>query len=144
MSFPIHIDTQSAEPIFEQIAFQVKRSVAAGEAPQGTKLPSVRVLAKELAVNPNTVVRAYDVLEREGLIVRRQGAGCFTTGHGSDLDADRRKDQLERLVRHTATEAYHLGFSAKEIRQALDQSLRDLDFKARGAASPSTSRRKTP
>ena len=130
----IHIDPGSSEPIFEQIAFQVKRSVARGEVPAGTRLPSVRQLARELAVNPNTVVRAYDVLESDGIVVRRKGSGCFTTDRGSDLDATRRQEELERLVRRTATEAFHLGFTAREIRAALAESLRALDFKARKRA----------
>jgi len=128
----IRIDTRSSEPIFEQIAFQVKRAVAGGTVPAGTKLPSVRELARELAVNPNTVVRAYDSLERDGVIYRRKGSGCFTSDRGSDLDERRRLEELERLVRHTATEGYHLGFSAREIRQALAESLADLDFRSRG------------
>ncbi|MBM4321831.1 MAG: GntR family transcriptional regulator, partial [Deltaproteobacteria bacterium] len=64
----IKIDPQSAEPIFEQIVFQVKGSVARGELLQGDRLPSVRELAKELSVNPNTVIRAYEALEKSGAV----------------------------------------------------------------------------
>ena len=66
----IRVDPRSAEPIFEQIVFQVKGAVARGEATAGDKLPSVRSLAREIAVNPNTVVRAYEVLEQ---LVRGDG-----------------------------------------------------------------------
>ena len=79
----IRIDPQSAEPLFEQVVFAVKSAVAKGAAKAGEQLPSVRELARELAINPNTVVRAYEVLERDGVIVRRQGAGCFLTGRGT-------------------------------------------------------------
>ena len=124
----IRIDPQSADPIYEQVAFQVKAAVARGEAPAGTKLPSVRELARELSINPNTVIRAYDALENDGVILRRKGSGCFTTGRGSELADDRRREHLGELMRKTATEAFHLGFSGAEIRDALDEQLDGLQF----------------
>jgi len=128
----IRIDPQSGEPIFEQIAFAVKTAVARGEAPAGQKLPSVRELARELAINPNTVVRAYQQLERDGVVVRRQGAGCFLTGRGTELARAPRRRQLQDLMRRAATEAFHLGFSAADVRQALDQNLERLQFDQNG------------
>ena len=124
----IRIDPGSAEPLFEQVVFAVKSAVARGSAKAGDKLPSVRELARELAINPNTVVRAYEALERDGVIVRRQGAGCFLTGHGSDLATTERKKQLQELLRRAATEAFHLGFQPDDIKKALDQSLDQLQF----------------
>ena len=73
----IRVDPQSSEPIFEQIAFQVKDAVARGALVTGDRLPSVRQLARDLTVNPNTVVRSYELLERDGVIVRRQGIGVL-------------------------------------------------------------------
>lgn len=128
MPLVIRIDPQSAEPLFEQVVFAVKAAVARGLAAAGERLPSVRELARELAINPNTVVRAYEALERDGVIVRRQGAGCFLTGRGSDLAAGERRRQLQDLMRRAATEAFHLGFSATEIEQALAQGLEQLRF----------------
>ena len=129
----IRIDPQSAEPLFEQVVFAVKAAVARGEAKAGEQLPSVRELARELAINPNTVVRAYEVLERDGVIVRRQGAGCFLTGRGSDLAATERRKQLVDLLRRAATEAFHLGFPAADIEKALRQCLDEMQFAADGA-----------
>ncbi|MCA8949143.1 MAG: GntR family transcriptional regulator, partial [Planctomycetes bacterium] len=63
----IRIDPASAEPLFEQIVFAVKQAVARGGAAAGDRLPSVRELARELAINPNTVVRAYEALEHDGV-----------------------------------------------------------------------------
>ena len=94
----------------------------------GDRLPSVRELAKELAINPNTVVRAYEVLERDGVVVRRQGAGCFLTGRGSDLATGERRKQMQDQLRRAATEAFHLGFSAEDIKKALAQCLLELEF----------------
>ena len=124
----IRIDPASPEPLFEQVVFAVKAAVAKGSAVAGEKLPSVRELARELAINPNTVVRAYEVLERDGVIVRRQGAGCFLTGRGSDLASTERKRQLQDLLRRAATKAFHLGFAADEIERALQKCLAELQF----------------
>jgi GntR family transcriptional regulator len=124
----IHIDPQSPEPIFEQIAFAVKGAVARGEAGEGQQLPSVRELARELTINPNTVVRAYDSLERDGVILRRKGAGCFLTGRGSELDPARRRTQLDALMLRAATEAHLLGFGQDQIRASLAQNLQSLHF----------------
>ena len=124
----IRVDPQSAEPLFEQVVFAVKAAVARGTAKAGDQLPSVRELARELAINPNTVVRAYEVLERDGVLVRRQGAGCFLTGGGRDLAAGERRRQLQELLRRTATAAFHLGFTAADVKQALAESLDELQF----------------
>jgi GntR family transcriptional regulator len=132
----IRVDPQSSEPIFEQIAYAVKSAVARGAAAAGERLPSVRELARELAINPNTVVRAYELLEHDGVVVRRQGAGCFLTGRGSELAGAQRRKQLQQLLRRAATEAFHLGFSADEVRKALEQGLDSLQFERSGKERP--------
>jgi GntR family transcriptional regulator len=119
----LRVDVASPEPLFEQIAFGVKDAVARGELGPGAKLPSVRELAQELSINPNTVVRAYEALERDGVVTRRQGAGCFVTGRASSLNGKERRRQLADLALRTVTEGYHLGFSADEIRDAVDGAL---------------------
>ena len=126
----IRIDPSSPEPLFEQVVFAVKQAVARGAAQAGDKLPSVRELARELAINPNTVVRAYDELERDGVIVRRRGAGCFLTGGGAVdqlADAERQR-QLDELLRRATTEAFHLGFRPEDLRAALERSLAEIRF----------------
>jgi len=100
--------------------------VARGELGPGAKLPSVRELAQELSINPNTVVRAYDALERDGVVTRSQGAGCFVNGRASSLNGRERRRQLTDLALRTVTEGYHLGFSADEIRDAVDGALSRL------------------
>jgi GntR family transcriptional regulator len=124
----IRIDPQSAEPLFEQVVFAVKAAAAKGTVRAGDKLPSVRDLARDLAINPNTVVRAYEVLERDGVVVRRQGAGCFVTDRGSDLAASERRKQLVELMRRAATAAFHLGFQADDVQKALAQCLDEVRF----------------
>lgn len=120
----LRIDPRNPAPIFEQVVFQVKTLVARGELREGDKLPSVRELAKELTINPNTVARAYEALEGHGVIVRRQGAGCFVTGNTSALKTEQRKKKLDELVQHLVIEAHHLGFDENEVRDALERRMR--------------------
>lgn len=125
------IDPHSSEPIFEQIAFAVKEAVARGDLAPGAQLPSVRELAQDLSVNPNTVVRAYELLTRDGVVVRRQGAGCFITGRPSTLNGKQRRRQLKDLVGRAVTEAFHLGFAAEDVRTAVEEALADIRFDER-------------
>ena len=124
----IRVDPTSPEPLFEQVVFAVKAAVARGLAKAGDKLPSVRELAKDLAINPNTVVRAYEALERDGVIVRRQGAGCFLTGRQSELGTAERRRQLHDLLQRAATEAFHLGFTPADIEKELAKCLDGMRF----------------
>jgi GntR family transcriptional regulator len=124
MSLPIQIDPLSSDPISDQVVFQVKAAVARGEARVGDQLPSVRELARELSVNPNTVARCYQVLEADGVIVRRQGRGCFVKGAGgAGLSEIERGRRVELLLERAATEAFHLGASQDELRAALERAL---------------------
>lgn len=127
----LRIDPRSPDPVFEQLAFQVKQSVAEGTLAPGDKLPSVRELARELAINPNTVVRALEVLERDGVIVRRQGAGCFVAERGSALAERERRRRLDQLLNRAATEAFHLGYDAADVRAAMERRLDTLEARTR-------------
>lgn len=127
----LRVDPRSSEPLFEQLVFQVKRAVAEGVLGPGARLPSVRELARELAINPNTVVRAIEALERDGVIVRRQGAGCFVSDRPSDLAARERARRLEGLFTRAVTEAFHLGFGPEEIREAVEEQLSALETRKR-------------
>lgn len=127
----LRVDPRSGEPLFEQLVFQVKRGVAEGLLAPGAKLPSVRELAKQLGINPNTVVRAIEALERDGVIVRRQGADCFVSDKPSELAGRERQRRLEGLVTRAVTEAFHLGFDAAAIRAAVEERLETLETRAR-------------
>lgn len=128
----LRIDPRSAEPVFEQLAFQVKQAVAEGTLAEGDRLPSVRELAKELAINPNTVVRALELLERDGVILRRQGAGCFVAERRSDLAERERRRRLDQLMTRAVTEAFHLGYDDDAIRAAVERRIRAQTDGAQG------------
>ena len=83
------IDSHSSVPIYTQIVEHIRRAVAAGVYRPGETIPSLRALALELVVNPNTVQRAYEELEREGLVQARKGLGMFVTENGTASAIDK-------------------------------------------------------
>ena len=101
-------DNGSDRPVYLQIIDQVKRDIAQGRLAHEERLPTVRQLARQLAINPNTIAKAYRQLEQEGIIVTRAGAGAFVANLDSGLSRSvRRKlicDELERIV----VEAFHM------------------------------------
>jgi len=102
------IDNASDRPVYLQIIDQVKRDIALGRLAREERLPTVRQLARQLAINPNTIAKAFRQLEQEGIIVTRAGAGAFVANLDSGLSRGvRRKlicDELERIV----VEAFHM------------------------------------
>jgi GntR family transcriptional regulator len=110
-----HVDTGSPQPIYLQLVQQVRQAVARGELRADEQLPSVRALATELTVNPNTVARAYTELERDGTLVSRPGLGIFVARSRPELSRAARQRRLAELLDHWLTEAVHLGFCADEV-----------------------------
>ena len=103
-----NIDNTSGRAVFQQVIDQVKRDVALGRLIKEEKLPTVRQLAQQLAINPNTIAKAYRQLEQEGIIVTKAGAGAFVANLDSNLSKSVRKklicEELERIV----VDAYHM------------------------------------
>ena len=114
------IDNASGRPVYQQIIDQVKRDIALGRLTRDEKLPTVRQLAAQLAINPNTIAKAYRQLEQEGIIVTKPGAGAFVANLDSNLSKVVRKrivcEQLERI----AVEAFHMQIDAESLSQWLD------------------------
>jgi GntR family transcriptional regulator len=109
------IDTGSREPIYRQLAIQIREGVARGRLEAGEKLPSVRDLSQRLVVNPNTIARAYTELEREGVLHTRQGMGVFVAQPSSELTKPARRKRLAERLDGLLTEAVYLGFSREEV-----------------------------
>jgi GntR family transcriptional regulator len=122
----IHIDPSSGLPIYLQIAQQLKTAVAMGRLQPEDPLPSVRQLAVELAVNPNTVARAYLDLEIEGVIYKRQGAGTFVSGQGVEMSKGERRRVLNELLEKALVEGINLGLSERELREAFERLLENM------------------
>ncbi|MCL6614889.1 MAG: GntR family transcriptional regulator [Firmicutes bacterium] len=110
-----HIDPSSGTPIYLQIVDQVKQAVAGGVLRPGERLPSTRDLAIELAVNPNTVVKAYQVLEREGVIEIPRGRGAFVAAVAKVGSEEERARLLRPSVDRLVAEAYRLGCTEEEV-----------------------------
>lgn len=113
------IDYKSGQPIFEQIYRGVVKLGAAGAFGEGGQLPSVRAVARELGVNPNTIQKAYAMLERDGVIYSMPGKGSFLAKPEAVLEK-RRAGALDQL-RQAVREALDCGVAPEELAQALDQ-----------------------
>lgn len=119
------IDPKSPIPIFRQIADQLRQAVDAGVHKPGEMLPSQRVLAVEIKVNPNTIQRAYEALEREGIVETRRGVGVFV------VQSDRRKlnGAETRLCSQYASairQALKAGVTPDATRVMFEQTLREV------------------
>ena len=119
----ISIDPSNDVPIFRQIVQQIKTAVAMGRLQPEDPLPSVRHLAVELAVNPNTVARAYLDLEYEGVIYKRQGAGTFVSSQGVEMSKGERRRVLNELLEKALVEGVNLGLDERELRETFDRVL---------------------
>ena len=122
----ISIDPSGDAPIFRQIAQQIKTAVAMGRLQPEDPLPSVRQLAVELVVNPNTVARAYLDLEIEGVIYKRQGAGTFVSSQGVEMSKGERRRVLNELLEKALVEGVNLGLSESELRDAFERLLEKI------------------
>ncbi|MCP3918535.1 MAG: GntR family transcriptional regulator [bacterium] len=126
MPLRIHIQPNSGVALYKQVANEVKAAFLRGALGSEERLPSVRELAAELGVNPTTIVKAYDQLENERLIVRRQGQGAFVAGGREPLRPEEEQGLLTKLARQLALEGRRLGWSEAEIKAQLDHELRAL------------------
>lgn len=122
----IRIESSSGVPINRQVADQIRGHTVSGVLRPGDRLPSVRQLAKDLAVNPNTILHVYEKLTAEGLLERRQGDGTFVS---ENLPRGRERAQEELLgheLDRIARRALDLDLSAEQLHELMDQSLARL------------------
>ena len=117
----LNLDYRDARPIYEQVRDGLRRLMVSGIIQEGEQLPTVRAMATSLAINPNTIQRAYELREAEGYVSSVPGKGSFAAPH-HQVDSARR-DGLLRVFDDTATELMFLGLSA----DALSQRLSKLD-----------------
>jgi len=112
---PFRLDMQSGVPVYRQIMDQIHGAIASGALRPGAQLPTVRQLAVDLSVNPNTVVRAYRELEIRGVLSTQQGIGTFISARPVTVDEAGRQRQLTQLVGEFLARAGAAGFSADEV-----------------------------
>jgi GntR family transcriptional regulator len=117
----IRIDSDSAMPIYMQIVHSIKHQVATGRLKPGVQLPTVREMATDLRINPNTVARAYDSLDTDGVITTQQGRGTYVREHPDDAHLTRvRQDELKAMMDNVVTKALSLGYNADEVKEAFN------------------------
>lgn len=123
MTLWMQISSGSETPIYLQLVEQVSRAIARGELRTGDKLPAVRVLAAELVINPNTVARAYTLLEQSGLVTTKTGSGTFVSDpalrHADAAEINILAERMDTLI----TRAVNLGLSRTELTELFDQRL---------------------
>ena len=115
----MHLDYRDGRPIYIQIVDDLRQQIALGVLPPGEKLPSVRDLAAQLSINPNTIQRAYRQLEMEGWICTVAGKGCFACEKPSQ--AWEEEDQLKEQFTQTARQLLALGHTRQELAARLEQ-----------------------
>ena len=119
----MRIDPRSHTPIYLQIADGIREAVAAGIYRPGESLPSLRALAVEVHVNPNTVQRAYDELAREGLISARRGKGLFVTEQGKASAQTHAQQGVRRAFEQGVRTARAAGMHTNDVRSIFEESL---------------------
>lgn len=119
----LHLETSDGVPIYLQIVDQIKRRVALGRLKPEDPLPSVRQLALDLTINPNTVARAYLELEHEGVIYKRQGQGTYISPQAAEASRRERNRIVAALFEKAIVEARSFGMSESEIAAIYRESI---------------------
>jgi len=113
------IDTKSGVPLYRQVIEQVKFAIARGDLRPGDRLPTVRQLAVDLSINPNTVIRAYRELEIEGMLETQQGSGTFVGDRRPEVDRLERQRMLDQILTDMLARASAYGFTLDEVLDGL-------------------------
>lgn len=131
MPLDLHVSTGSGAPIYRQVMDQICRAVSSGSLASGDQLPSVRALAEDLVINPNTVARAYGDLIREGILEARQGKGVFVARRRAVYTKAERLRRIEPYLESFVGQAVLLGFAPGEIRDLLAEKLEPIESSRR-------------
>ena len=116
----ITVDTLSRQPIYEQLVENIRRNVLRGILAPGEQLPSVRALAGELAINPNTIQKAYVELEHMGIIYSIPGRGSFISDNVGELALTNRRELYDNL-KHSLAEAHEAEVERGEVEELISE-----------------------
>lgn len=117
----IQLDLRSRLPIYEQLVEKIKELIVKGILQSDEQLPSVRTLASELTINPNTIQKAYRELEREGYIYSIKGRGSFVSSNVDVVDNEK-KETLKVEIKKNITEAVFLGIKKQDIFEIVEEA----------------------
>lgn len=113
--FRFQLDLRSGVPVYRQIMDQVLGAIASGRLVSGDQIPTVRQLAVDLSINPNTVIRAYRELEIRGFLDTHQGSGTFISAQRVERDDEERQRKLDAIASDTIARAGAEGFTAQQV-----------------------------
>jgi GntR family transcriptional regulator len=119
--FRFRLDPASGVPVYRQLIDQVQAGIATGILSAGYQIPTVRQVAVDLAINPNTVMRAYRELEIRGVLDTQQGTGTFIAAQKPQIDDDGRARRLDQLIDEFVARAGSGGFTLEEVLDALKE-----------------------
>jgi GntR family transcriptional regulator len=119
---PFSLDPKSGVPYYKQIILQVEMAIADGRLTTGDQLPTVRSLAVELKINPNTAARAYNELEIRGIVTTQQGTGTFISDRKLEISQVEREQMLEEMIRALLSNARAYGFQSQELIEAIQRA----------------------
>lgn len=121
--FEFRLDPRSGVPVYRQLIDQVQAGLASGNLASGDQLPTVRQVAVDLEINPNTVLRAYRELEIRGVLDTHQGTGTFISDRNVPQDDAEHERRLEQLVSEFVARAGAGGFTVKELMERLGERI---------------------
>ncbi len=122
-----NVDISSSTPIYQQLADSVKEGILKGLLEPGEKLPSVRELAKTMTLNPNTIQKAYQELERQKVIVTLRGKGTYISSDYKPRKDEDKLMEVKELFKKGIVEAHYMGFRKDDILNMIDELLKELE-----------------
>ena len=130
-AFRFLLDPHSGVPVYRQVIDQVQGGIASGALPAGFQLPTVRQVAVDLAINPNTVLRAYRELEIRGVIDTQQGTGTFISDRKPERNTAERERKLDQIAGEAVAKAGAGGFTIQELLEALRERMAEPEKRKR-------------
>lgn len=124
----ITIVSNSERPVYQQIIDQIKQEIASGRLLPGEQLPTIRQLAVQLVINPNTIAKAYKYLEQEGLINTRPGGGSFVSEISSRLSDSAKKEIVCHFLKQAAVEAVLLKVAPERLKEWFEETLKSYNI----------------
>ncbi len=123
------LNPNSGVPLYVQLQLQVRQRILSGQLAAGVQLPSVRDFSAELGINPLTIAKVYQLLEREGLVETRRGLGSFVSPASPVLRVEARRRQIDPIVEQLVMEALHLNLDEKETQALIADKFRQFKSK---------------
>ena len=123
----ISLNHHSGDPLYRQVVEAIRLRIAKGEIEAGEQLPSIRDLAAQLQINSRTVVKAYEELDRAGLVVMQQGRGVFVASNRVALPVSERRKRLRELAIKLLVEATQVGSTIDEVIEIIHEVAKELE-----------------